>query len=52
MSAEHIHINVFTRNGTIMLFVPDGGHTVLICVLQLEVKKEQHYPVCHGTEKG
>jgi len=52
MSAEHIHLNFFTRNGTIMLFVPAGGLSVVTCVLQLDIKKKQYYPVCHGTEKG
>jgi len=52
MSAEQIHLNVFTRKGTIMLFVSAGGLTVVTCVLQLEDKKKLYCPVCHGTEKG
>jgi len=52
MSAEHIHLNVYTRNDTLMLFVPSGGLIVVTCVLQLEVKKKLYYPVCHRIEKG
>jgi len=52
MSAEHIHLNVFKRKGTIMLFVTAGGLTIVTCVLQPKVKKKLYCPVCHGTEKG
>jgi len=43
ISAEHIHLNVFTRNGTIMLLVIACAITVVACVLQLNVKKIQYY---------